>query len=62
MRLVSDGSVTNYGFLIDKVIDGITTTNLHWENCSKVRVMDAYNNDPDPKTIMVMAPWAGIVA
>ncbi|MEK6939029.1 MAG: S8 family serine peptidase, partial [Nanoarchaeota archaeon] len=50
VRLVSDGSVTNYGFLIDKVIDGITTTNLHWENCSKVRGgWDAYNNDPDPK-------------
>ncbi|MFH0701485.1 MAG: S8 family serine peptidase [Candidatus Woesearchaeota archaeon] len=50
VRLVSDGSVTNYGFLIDKVINGITTTNLHWENCSKViGGWDAYNNDPDPK-------------
>ncbi len=50
VRLVSDGSVTNYGFLIDQVLDGNTNTNLRWEECSKViGGWDAYNNDPDPK-------------
>jgi subtilisin family serine protease len=50
VRLVSDGSITNYGFLIDQVLDGESSQNLHWEACSKVvGGWDAYNNDPDPK-------------
>jgi subtilisin family serine protease len=50
VRLVSDGSVTGYGFYIDQVINGTTNTTMNWSSCSKViGGWDTYNNDADPK-------------
>ncbi|MBI4980193.1 S8 family serine peptidase [Candidatus Woesearchaeota archaeon] len=50
VRLVSDSSVTDYGFYIDQVINGTTNTTMNWSSCSKViGGWDTYNNDADPK-------------
>jgi len=50
VRLVSDGSVANDGFVIDQTLDGITNMSMDWSNCFKViGGWDAYNNDGDPK-------------
>ena len=50
VRLVTDGSVTDYGFLIDKIINGTTNTTMNWNTCSKViGGWDVQNNDCDPK-------------
>ncbi len=49
IRLVTDGSVTDDGFLIDSVVNGITNTTMNWSDCSKViGGYDIYNNDADP--------------
>jgi|GEM_PF-3244936 len=50
IRLVSDGSVSGYGFTIDSVINGTTNVSMDWSSCSKViGGYDVYNNDADPK-------------
>ncbi|MBI2662218.1 S8 family serine peptidase [Candidatus Woesearchaeota archaeon] len=50
VRLLSDSSVTSYGFFIDQAIDGITNMTMNWSSCNKVvGGWDTYNNDPDPK-------------
>ncbi len=50
VRLVSDGSATDYGFYIDQIINGTTNTTMNWSSCSKViGGWDTYNNDADPK-------------
>lgn len=50
VRLVTDESITAYGFYIDKVINGTTNTTYDWSNCSKViGGWDFYNNEGDPK-------------
>ena len=50
VRLVTDGSVTGYGFSIDSVINGTTNVSMDWSSCSKViGGYDVYNNDVDPK-------------
>ena len=50
IRLVTDGSVTGYGFAIDSVINGSTNVSMDWSSCSKViGGYDVYNNDADPK-------------
>lgn len=50
VRLVSDGSITSYGFLIDQVINGTTNATMNWNACPKViGGWDTYNNDADPK-------------
>ncbi len=50
IRLVSDGSVIDYGFYIDQVINGTTNTTMNWSSCPKViGGWDTYNNDADPK-------------
>jgi len=49
VKLVTDGSVTDYGFLIDSVIDGKTNTTMNWTSCSAISGgWDVYNSDPDP--------------
>lgn len=50
VRLVTDGSVRDYGFHIDQAINGTTNTTMDWSSCSKViGGWDAFNNDADPK-------------
>ena len=50
VRLVTDESVTDYGFYIDQVINETTNTTYNWENCSKIiGGWDFVNNDGDPK-------------
>ncbi len=50
VRLVSDGSVTDYGFLIDQTINGTTNSTMDWSSCRKViGGWDAYNNDNNPR-------------
>jgi subtilisin family serine protease len=49
VRLVSDSSVTDYGFQIDKALNGTTMTTMNWNNCSKVvGGWDTYNTDNNP--------------
>ncbi len=49
IRLVSDSSVTGYGFSIDQVLNGTTTTTMNWNNCSVIKGgWDTFNNDPNP--------------
>jgi subtilisin family serine protease len=49
VQLVSDGSVNDYGFYIDQVINGTTNTTIDWNSCNKiVNGWDFYNNDNDP--------------
>lgn len=50
VRLVSDGSVNDYGFLVDQTINGTTNTTMNWNTCEKViGGWDTYNNDNNPK-------------
>ncbi len=50
IRLVTDGSVTGYGFLVDSVINGTTNVSMDWSKCNVVKGgYDVYNNDADPK-------------
>lgn len=49
VKLVTDGSMTDYGFYIDQAIDGTTNTTMNWSSCSKViGGYDVYNNDANP--------------
>lgn len=49
VKLVSDGSITEYGYFIDQVINGTTTTTMNWSACPVViGGWDTYNNDEDP--------------
>jgi len=49
IRFVTDGSVTDYGFYADRVINGTTNTTTNWDSCQKiVGGYDVYNNDGDP--------------
>jgi PGF-pre-PGF domain-containing protein len=49
ITFVTDPSITNYGFLIDQVINGTTDKTLNWSNCSKiVDGWDFVNSDNDP--------------
>ena len=49
VKLKTDGSVTDYGFYIDSVINGTTNTTYNWSSCNKViGGWDVYNTDPDP--------------
>src|SRR3989344_2539335 len=50
IRLVTDGSVTGFGFAVDSVINGTTNVLMDWSGCGKVvGGYDVYNNDADPK-------------
>jgi len=47
--LESDQLVSDYGFFIDKIINGTANMNYDWSNCSKViSGWDFVNSDPDP--------------
>ncbi len=49
VRLVTDGSLTDFGFRIDQVVNGTTNTTMDWSNCSVlVGGWDTYNSDADP--------------
>ncbi len=49
VRLKSDESVSDYGFYIDKVINGSVNVTLNWSYCDKVIYgWDVYNGDSDP--------------
>ncbi len=49
VRLVSDPSVIDFGFLIDQVRNGTTNTTYNWSNCSKmIDGWDFVNSDADP--------------
>ncbi len=49
VRLVTDGSVVDYGFQIDQVINGTTNTTMNWSSCDKViGGYDLTNNDNNP--------------
>ncbi|MBU0457200.1 MAG: S8 family serine peptidase [Nanoarchaeota archaeon] len=50
VRLVTDGSVNDYGFYIERVINGTTNTTINWTGCQKViGGWDTYNNDANPR-------------
>jgi subtilisin family serine protease len=50
IRLVTDVSVTSYGFYINQVRNGTTNTTYDWRGCSKViGGWDFVNNEGDPK-------------
>ncbi len=50
VRLVSDGSVSGYGFSVDSIINGTTNVTMDWSGCSKVvGGYDVYNNDANPQ-------------
>lgn len=50
VRLVTDVSVTNYGFYVDQVLNGTTNTTYDWGNCSKIIAgWDFVNNEGDPR-------------
>jgi len=49
VSLISDEYFTDYGFIIDKVINGTVNTTYSWQNCTKV--IDGYdirNSDQNP--------------
>jgi len=49
LRLISDGSVIDYGFYIDQIADGTTNTTVDWSSCPNIEGgWDAYNSDNDP--------------
>ncbi|MBI2572398.1 S8 family serine peptidase [Candidatus Woesearchaeota archaeon] len=49
VKLISDSSVTGYGFYVDQAINGTTQTTMNWSNCSLVRGgWDTFNNDVNP--------------
>ncbi|MDO8660339.1 MAG: S8 family serine peptidase, partial [Candidatus Woesearchaeota archaeon] len=49
VRIVSDPSVTAFGFLADQILNGSTNTTYDWANCSKViGGWDFVNSDGDP--------------
>jgi len=49
IRLVTDSSVTDYGFYIDKVLNGTANQTLNWSYCRKVIYgYDFVNSDSDP--------------
>ncbi|HIJ10694.1 TPA: S8 family serine peptidase, partial [Candidatus Woesearchaeota archaeon] len=49
IRLVTDGSVTRDGFVIDQVINGTTNVTMDWSSCSRVAGgWDTYHDDANP--------------
>ncbi len=49
VRLVTDGSVVDYGFVVDKAINGTTNTTVNWTDCPRIAGgYDLYNDDSDP--------------
>ncbi len=48
VRLVTDGSVSGYGFFIDSIINGTTNMTMDWSTCPLAGGWDAYNSDADP--------------
>ncbi|MBN2013863.1 MAG: S8 family serine peptidase [Candidatus Altiarchaeota archaeon] len=49
IRLVSDASVNDYGFYIDRIINGTANQTLNWSSCSKVvGGWDFVNSDSNP--------------
>ncbi len=49
VRLVTDSSLTDYGFFIDQILNGTTNTTMNWSNCSVVLGgWDTYNSDSNP--------------
>jgi subtilisin family serine protease len=49
VSLVSDAFTTDFGFVIDEVINGSVNTTYNWGNCSKVvGGYDIYNSDQNP--------------
>ena len=49
VRLVTDGSVTDDGFYVDKALNGTANTTMDWSSCSKViGGWDTFNSDNDP--------------
>ncbi len=49
IKLVTDSSVTGYGFYIDQIFNGTSNTTMNWSTCSVVKGgWDTYNNDPNP--------------
>jgi subtilisin family serine protease len=50
VRLITDGSVTDYGFYVDKILNGTTNTTVNWSNCEGViGGYDFVNNDANPQ-------------
>jgi subtilisin family serine protease len=50
VRLITDGSVTDYGFYVDKILNGTTNTTVNWSNCeSVIGGYDFVNNDANPQ-------------
>jgi PGF-pre-PGF domain-containing protein len=49
VKLLTNPSMTDYGFYIDQSINGTTNTTMNWSSCSKViGGYDIYNNDANP--------------
>ncbi len=49
VTLISDSSVTDYGFYMDQVINGTAFTRFNWANCTKIKGgFDFANSDKDP--------------
>lgn len=49
VKLTTDEHIKDYGFFIDKIINGTTNLTYNWSGCNKViGGWDIYNSDPDP--------------
>jgi PGF-pre-PGF domain-containing protein len=48
VRLVTDGSVTDYGFYIDQIANGTSNMTMNWTDCRVADGWDFVNTDNDP--------------